>query len=127
MATGVVLLPDYGSEDSSVARPYFGGRLGRGATGPGGLAQSHGVNPVARALRLNYAALRQRTLAGRAPVPAGKPSAGFVEVAVPPWPVGVPCSIELEDRRGAKLTVRLGCAEATTVLAVAQGLWRHRP
>jgi hypothetical protein len=93
----------------------------------GGLAQSHGVNPVARALRLNYAALRQRTLAGRAPVPAGKPSAGFVEVAVPPWPVGMPCSIELEDRRGAKLTVRLGCAEATTVLAVAQGLWRHRP
>jgi hypothetical protein len=28
------------------------------------LAQSHGVSPVARALRLNYLALQQRTLAG---------------------------------------------------------------
>jgi len=91
------------------------------------LAQSHGVSPVARALRLNYTALRQRTLAGRAPVLAGKPSAGFVEVAVPPWPGGPPCSIELEDPRGAKMTVRLACAEAATVLAVAQGLWRQRP
>jgi hypothetical protein len=91
------------------------------------LAQSHGVSPVARALRLNYTALRQRTLAGRAPVLAGKPSAGFVEVAAPPWPGGVPCRIELEDHRGAKMTVRLACAEAATVLAVAQGLWRQRP
>ena len=91
------------------------------------LAQAHGVSPVARALRLNYTALQQRTLAGRAPALAGKPSAGFVEVAVPPWPGGVPCSIELEDHRGAKMTVRLACAEAATVLAVAQGLWRQRP
>lgn len=90
------------------------------------LAQSHGVSPVARALRLNYTALRQRTLDGMAPVLAGKPSAGFVEVAVPAWPGGAPCSIELEDHRGAKMTVRLACAEAATVLAVAQGLWRQR-
>lgn len=91
------------------------------------LARSHGVSPVARALRLNYTALRQRTLAGRAPVLAGKPSAGFVEVAAPPWPGGVPCSIELEDHRGVKMTVRLACGEAATVLAVAQGLWSQRP
>jgi len=90
------------------------------------LAQSHGVSPVARALRLNYTALRQRTLAGRAAVLAGSPSAGFVEVAVPPWPGGAPWSIELEDRRGAKMTVRLACGEAATVLALAQGLWRGR-
>jgi hypothetical protein len=90
------------------------------------LAQSHGVSPVARALRLNYTALRQRTPAGRAPVLPGNPSGGFVEVAVPPWPGGVPCSIELEDHRGAKMTVRLACAEAATVLAVAQGLWRQQ-
>jgi len=91
------------------------------------LAQSHGVSPVARALRLNYSALRQRTLAGNAPGLAGNPSNGFVEVAVPPWPGGAPGSIELEDGRGAKMTVRLACGEAATVLAVAQGLWRERP
>jgi len=92
------------------------------------LAQSHGVSPVARALRLNYTTLRQRTLAGRAPVAAGKPAAGFVEVvsAVSAWPGGVPCSIELEDHCGVKMTVRLACGEAATVLAVAQGLWRQR-
>ena len=54
-------------------------------------------------------------------------SAGFVEVAAPPWPGGVPCSIELEDHRGAKMTVRLAGAEAAAVLAVAQGLWRQPP
>ena len=90
------------------------------------LAQSHGVSPVARALRLNYATLRQRALAGSAPVLAGNPSAGFVEVAVPSWPGGAAWSIELEDRRGAKMTVRLAGGEAATVLALAQGLWRQR-
>ena len=90
-------------------------------------AKSYGVSPVARALRLNYTTLQQRTLAGKAPLPAGNSSEGFVEVAVPPWPGGAPCSIELEDRRGAKMTVRLACGEAATVLAVAQGLWRQRP
>ena len=57
---------------------------------------------------------------------AGNSSEGFVEVAVPSWPGGVPCSIELEDHCGVKMTVRLACGEAATVLAVAQGLWRQR-
>jgi len=93
------------------------------------LAQSHGVSPVARALRLNYTALQSRCvgMARSAAVLAGNPSAGFVEVAVPAWPGGAPWSIELEDRRGAKMTVRLAGGEAATVLAVAQGLWRQRP
>lgn len=91
------------------------------------LAQSHGVSPVARALRLNYTALQQRTLAGSASVLAGNSSDGFVEVAVPSWPGGARWSIELEDRRGAKMTVRLAGGEAATVLALAQGLWRQRP
>ena len=93
------------------------------------LAQSHGVSPVARALRLNYPALQSRCvgMARSAAVLAGNPSAGFVEVAVPACPGGAPWSIEAEDRRGAKMTVRLAGGEAATVLAVAQGLWRQRP
>ena len=93
------------------------------------LAQSHGVSPVARALRLNYAALRSRCveIARRAPMPAGNSSERFVEVAVPSWSGGASWSIELEDRRGAKMTVRLAGGQAATVLAVAQGLWRQRP
>lgn len=93
------------------------------------LAQSHGVSPVARALRLNYTALQSRCvgMARRAAMPAGNSSEGFVEVAVPSWPGGAPWSIELEDRRGTKMTVRLAGGEAATVLAVAQGLWRRQP
>jgi hypothetical protein len=92
------------------------------------LARAHGVSPVARALRLNYTALASRSvgMAGSAPALAGNPADGFVEVAVPAWPGGVSCSIELEDHRGAKMTVRLACAEAANLLAVAQGLWRQR-
>lgn len=90
------------------------------------LAQSHGVSPVARALRLNYTALQRGTLAGSASVPTGNSSAGFVEVAVPAWPGGAHWSIELEDRHGTKMTVRLAGGEAGTVLAVVQGLWRQR-
>ena len=90
------------------------------------LAQAHGVSPVARALRLNYTALRQRTVVGGVQPPASNPSAGFVEVAVPAWPGGAPWSIELADGRGAKMTVRLAGAEAAPVLAMAQGLWRQR-
>jgi hypothetical protein len=92
------------------------------------LARDYGLNPVAHALNVNYAAL-QRHLA---PCPTPKASAvgakapGFVEVPVAAWP-GVPqCVIELEDRRGSKLTVRLAQSESLAALALAQGLWRHR-
>jgi hypothetical protein len=92
------------------------------------LAQSHGVSPVARALRLNYTALQSRCVevVRKVPMLAGNSSEGFVEVALPSWPGGAPWSIELEDRRGAKMTVRLAGGEAAAVLAVAQGLWRQR-
>jgi len=92
------------------------------------LAQSYGLSAVARALRLNYTALQSRCVevARRAPMVADNSSEGFVEVAVSSWPGGAPWSIELEDRRGAKMTVRLAGGEAATVLAVAQGLWRQR-
>ena len=92
------------------------------------LARAHGVSPVAQALGLNYTALKQRTAAGDRGVgpPAGNRSESFVEVPVPAWPGGAPWSLELEDGRGAKLTVRLACGETSTVLALAQGLWRQR-
>jgi hypothetical protein len=92
------------------------------------LARAYGVSPVAQALGLNYTALKQRTLAeeGVAPL-AGRSGAGFVEVAVPSWPShGAPWSLELEDGGGTKLRVRLVCGETTSVLKLAQGLWRQR-
>jgi hypothetical protein len=90
------------------------------------LAQAHGISPVARALGLNYTALQQHSVACGVPPPAGSPAGGFVEVAAPLWPGGAPWSVELEDRNGAKVTVRLAGSEAGAVLALAQGLWRQR-
>ena len=90
------------------------------------LAQAHGVSPVAQALGLNYTALKQRSVEGGEPS-AGKPMRDFVEVAVASWPgAAAPCSIELEDRHGSKLTLRLAGGEMAAVLALAQGLWRQR-
>ena len=90
------------------------------------LAQAHGISPVARALGLNYTALKQHSVRDEE-APASKPTGDFVEVAVASWPgAAAPCSIELEDRHGAKLTLRLAGGEVAAVLALAEGLWRQR-
>src|SRR2546422_3557718 len=84
------------------------------------LARAHGVSPVAQALGLNYTALKQRALAGALVARAKNRTDSFVEVPVPSWPGGAPWSLELEDRRGTKLTVRLASGDTATVLALAQ-------
>jgi hypothetical protein len=68
------------------------------------LAESYGVNPTARALRLDYYDLKRRVEAAR---PSGPPDpetgATFVEVLPR---LGGECVVEIEDRRGAKMTIR---------------------
>lgn len=94
----------------------------------GTLARDYGVSPVAQALEVNYTALKghlagspvERTFRGGAIPP------GFVEVPVTAWPNGAPWVIELEDRCGSKLTLRLGQNDSVAALALAQGLWGHR-
>lgn len=81
------------------------------------LAATHGVGPVARALRLDYNKLKRQ-------LPPAPPS--FVELApgeglIPASPV---CRIELFDSAGAKMTVNLPCDPAT-VAGVAQAFWRR--
>ena len=95
------------------------------------LAQAHGVSPVARALGINYTTLKERTVVGANGVSlqVEKRADGFIElpVAAPgPWSTSSQWTIELEDRQGAKLTLRLAQAETTTALALAQGLWSRR-
>ena len=67
------------------------------------LACAHGVNRTARALRLDYYALKKRAAAGgdeRAPE--------FVEVLPGGMPASRPeCTIELEDAGGAKMRIHL--------------------
>jgi hypothetical protein len=90
------------------------------------LARVHGVSPIAQALRLNYTALKSRVVGGCVAAPAGDRASGFVEAPAAPWLVGPQYVLELEDRRGAKLTLRVARGGETEVLALAHGLWRHR-
>ena len=91
------------------------------------LARVHGVSPVAQALGLNDTALKGRVVGrGDAPASAGQSPGEFVEVPVAPWSAGSQYILELEDRLGLKLTLRLAPGERTEVLALAQGLWRQR-
>jgi hypothetical protein len=90
------------------------------------LARAHGVSPVAQALGLNYTTLKEHTLGAGTPPLVTPPPGGFLEVPVVGWPAGAACSLQLEDGQGTKLTLRLAGSEPSTVLSLAQGLWRQR-
>ena len=95
------------------------------AMGP--LVRVYGLNAVARALGLNYTALKDHALTDSAATPlgvVGQP--GFVELPLVPGLVGPATVIELEDRLGSKLTVRLAQGGHSQVLALARELWIGR-
>jgi hypothetical protein len=91
------------------------------------LARAHGLSPVTQALRLNYTSLKRHVLASPSPSTGSQVAGpGFIEVPVAPWAAGTQWVIELEDRIGSKLTLRLAQGGSAEALAMAQGLWRHR-
>jgi hypothetical protein len=92
------------------------------------LARTYGLSPVAQALSVNYTALKRHLVAnaGVRPSRAGTVPAAFLEVPVTAWPQVPQWIIELEDRCGSKLTLRLAQRDGAAALALAQGLWGHR-
>jgi hypothetical protein len=92
------------------------------------LARRYGLSRVAQVLRVNYTALKQRLVATAVPQAprSGAIAAEFVEVPMSACPGGSPWVIELEDRDGSKLTLRLAQTDSAGALALAQGLWRQR-
>lgn len=99
------------------------------------LALQHGVGRVQRVLRLNYYGLKQRMEALPAPdlepvlgMPKS-PHPAFVEMMVPPIAPALPgtVSLEVEDRTGRKLTVRLPTEDRRELLALARALWGCAP
>ena len=91
-------------------------------TSAAALALTHGVGPVARALRLDYNKLKRQMPAPAAAAPLA--AAPFVEVRPREWlpQAATACRIELSDPQGAKMTVELPCDPAT-VVGVAQAFW----
>jgi hypothetical protein len=90
------------------------------------LARAHGVNAVARALHLDYYGLKRRVQGG-APQRGGRTGApAFVEVQLEPAR-GWECQAQLEDRRGAKMNLRLVGGGTAEVATLVQSFWRRRP
>lgn len=87
-------------------------------------ARAHGLHRTARALRLSYAALKQRLQAAGGPGGGPPTSTTFVEL-MPPGAAGPPaCTLELETARGAKLRIHLQGIAAPDLVALSQSFWR---
>ena len=88
------------------------------------LALTHGVGPVARALRLDYNKLKRQVPPSAQAAPLAP--ASFVELQPREWlpRAATLCRIELSDPEGAKMTLELPC-DSATVVGVAQAFWRR--
>jgi hypothetical protein len=86
------------------------------------LASAHGINRIARALRLDYYSLQQRAAATTR---SGARAPEFVELlpgGLPASPLSRPeCLIEVEDPGGAKLRIHLQGGAFPDVAALTRG------
>ena len=105
-------------------RSPFPGELWREAAE---LALAHGVNPVARALRLDYYALKKHVQTGSAE--AGKAAEQFLEI-LPGGMDGLSasrprCTIEVEQAGGGKVRICLEGGELPDVRGLLPALLRE--
>jgi len=90
------------------------------------MALSYGICRTARALRVNYYALKKRVEQESVAAP-GRPEGGavatFLELASPPSAGCCECTWELEDAGGAKMRVHLKGFEAPDLAALSRSFW----
>ena len=91
------------------------------------LAGAFGVGRVSRALGVGYYALKERARDGGQPSGSGQQAAAFIELPLPTAIARSDYLVELEDGRGAKMTLRLAPGSTSEVLALAQAFWRRQP
>lgn len=89
------------------------------------LAEEFGVHRTARALRLNYDALKARvgSRSAEEPAPGAKPPA-FVELVSGTLAGAGKCRVEFDDGHGARMCVHLEHAEVTVLAALASAFVR---
>jgi len=91
------------------------------------LAKTHGINPVAQALRLDYYSLKERM--GLVKERAGRKvarRAAFVELGVVEGSMAQQSVIELQHRDGAKMTIRLSSSKGLDVVELTSAFLRRR-
>ncbi len=88
------------------------------------LAKIGGINPVAAPLGLNYYRLKRRVLGSQ---PSAKPASEaieFVELQVNPAAHALECTVELVDRQGTTLRVRLVGGGTAEAFALVRSFWQ---
>ena len=84
-------------------------------------ARRYGVNRTARALKVDYYRLKQRTAGSNGSDTHRAPPATFVQLA--PGALAAPsdrCVVELEDRSGCRMRIELRSADPADLLALAR-------
>jgi hypothetical protein len=86
------------------------------------LACAHGINRIARALRLDYYSLKQRAAATTRSGARAPEFVEFLPGGLPASPLSRPeCLIEVEDGSGAKLRIHLQGGAFPDVAALTRG------
>lgn len=87
-------------------------------------AGKYGLNPTARALRLDYCGLRKRVEQASSVTPPKEGTVTtFVELAPPVSGNSRECILELEDPGGSKMRVHLKGIEAPDLAALSRSFW----
>jgi len=86
------------------------------------LSKEHSIHQITKALRLNYAALKQRVYpnsppAGKEQVPA------FIELGIGPPRSISECIVEMEDGCGAKMRMRFCGKTDFDLLELGKAFW----
>jgi hypothetical protein len=92
------------------------------------LAGRYGTHRTARALRVDYYALKKRiegeAAATASNAPEGTDRRAFLELPAAAWVGAGECTLELEDASGAKLRIHLKGFEAPDVTALSRSFWQ---
>jgi hypothetical protein len=90
------------------------------------LAEEHGVHRTAKALRLNYKALKARVGSAQPERSSGNLPAKFVELLPGTVPIVRKCVVELEDGHGARMRMHFEDADAMLLTAMTSAFVRGR-
>jgi hypothetical protein len=93
-------------------------------------AESWGICQTAKVLRLDYYSLKrrlERKIADGNRQADGVPAAAFVELSVPAAVASRECTVEPEDRSGAKMRIHLRGVEIPDVVALCRSFRELEP
>src|SRR5271167_1471207 len=91
------------------------------------LARQDGLNRTARALRLNYYALKKRLPRVDGPPRESRRQASFIELLAPGAVDRSTCLIELENAQGGKMKIHLPSLGPTELAVLSDRFWKAAP